>query len=190
MPRWRHWWRPGKVVGCNALIYQGQREIYYGQWGMRDREKKRPLTRDTIFRIYSMSKPITSVAVMQLVEQGQIDLDTPLHQYLPALADVKVLVPADDDTDAEMIEVAAKRPITPRDLLRHTSGFTYGVFGNSPVDRRYRGAGVLMTDKTIAETVDKLGGLPLQHHPGSQFLYSVSTDVAGPIGRSRLRPAV
>jgi len=166
-----------KWNGGSGLIFKDGKEIYYNGWGYADRENKNPVKRDTIFRIYSMSKPITSVAVMQLVEQGKIDLDKPVSTYLPELADLKVLEKTKDGKE-DFKEVKPKRAITTRDLLRHTAGLTYGFFGNTEVDKRYRKAGVL-GEKTIEDTVKKLGKLPLLHHPGTRFHYSVSCDVLG-----------
>ncbi len=170
----------GRIVGCSALVVRDGKVAYFRTWGDADREQQKPMTDDAIFRIYSMSKPITSVAVMQLVEQGKLDLDDPISKYLPELADMKVLVVERDDDGKETFEeVAAQREITPRDLLRHTSGFTYGFFGNSEVDKRYLQAGILRTGETIADMVSKLGKIPLKHQPGTRWEYSVSTDVLG-----------
>lgn len=160
-----------KVIGHSALIFQEGDVTYYSEHGDRDGEKGLPVQRDTIFRIYSMSKPITSVAVMQLVEAEKIDLDAPISKYLPALGEMKVLKGEE--------EVDARREITTRDLLRHTSGFTYGFFGNTKVDQAYRKNGILMTDRNIEETVEKLGKIPLLHQPGKRFHYSISSDVLG-----------
>ena len=164
----------GRIVGCLALVARGDKVAYVKTWGDRDREDSKPMTEDTIFRIYSMSKPITSVAAMQLVERGKMNLDDALSNYLPALKNVQVLTKEGDETK----EVPAERPISVRDLLRHTSGFTYGFFGDTKVDQRYRRAGIL-SEATIEETVTKLGDLPLLHQPGSRWHYSVSTDVLG-----------
>jgi CubicO group peptidase (beta-lactamase class C family) len=164
----------GRIAGCLALVARGEKVAYVKTWGHQDREKKTPMKQDTIFRIYSMSKPITSSAVMQLVEQGKIHLDDPVSKYLSALKDVKVLVGKGDDAKSE----PAKREITVRDLLRHTSGLTYGFFGNTPVDQAYRRARIL-SGATIEETVTKLGKLPLLYQPGTRWHYSVSTDVLG-----------
>lgn len=159
------------VIGHSVLAYQDGEVTYYNQWGQRDRKNELPIERDTIFRIYSMSKPITSVAVMQLVEAEKIDLDEPISTYLPVLGDLTVL------EDGE--EVKASREITTRDLLRHTSGLTYGFFGNTEVDKAYRRNGILLTDRNVEETVEKLSDIPLLHQPGKRFHYSVSTDVLG-----------
>ncbi len=164
-----------KVVGCSALILKEGKEVYFGKWGYQNKRKKIPLDRNTIFRIYSMTKPITSIAAMQLVEQGKLDLDKPIATYLPEFADLKVL----ETQDGKSVEVPPKRIMTTRDLMRHTSGLTYGFFGNTAVDRRYRRSGVMITERTIKSTVEKLAQIPLLHHPGTRFHYSASTDVLG-----------
>jgi len=170
----------GKLVGGLGLVARGNRIVYAQTWGQRDREKQLPMTDDTIFRIYSMSKPVTSVAAMILVEEGKLGLDAPISRYLPELAKVKVLVETkSEDGKAHHAEVPLEREITVRDLLRHTSGFTYGFFGNSEVDKRYRKAGVLVTDRSLDDTVKKLSQIPLKHQPGTRWHYSVSTDVLG-----------
>ncbi|MEM7476214.1 MAG: serine hydrolase domain-containing protein, partial [Planctomycetota bacterium] len=160
-----------KVIGHNALIFHQGEVVYYEDWGQRNKKKELKVERDTIFRIYSMSKPITSVAVMQLVEAGKIDLDDPVEKYLEAFKGLKVL-----EGDEE---VAPRRVMTVRDLLRHTSGLTYGFFGDSAIDKAYRNKGILISDKNIEETVEKLGEIPLLYHPGQRFHYSASTDVLG-----------
>jgi len=164
-----------KIAGVSVFVARKGEEVLYGQWGYQDREKEIPLNRKSIVRIYSMTKPITSVAVMQLVEQGNIDLDVPVSKYMPEFRSLKVL--EGDGEDAK--EVKPRRPMTTRDLLRHTSGLTYGFFGNTVVDQQYRRAGLLVTDINIKATVKKLGEIPLQNHPGDRFHYSVSADVLG-----------
>lgn len=165
-----------KIAGVSAIVTRKGQEVFYGQWGYRDREKEIPLDRNSIVRIYSMTKPVTTVAIMQLVEQGKINLDEPVSIYLPEFESLKVL---ESQKGGGSKEVKPKRAMTTRDLLRHTSGLTYGFFGNTEVDQQYRKAGVLITDFTIKSTVEKLGKIPLQNHPGSRFHYSVSTDVLG-----------
>lgn len=170
----------GKLVGGSGLIARNGKIVYDEVWGQRDREKQLTVEHDTIFRIYSMSKPITSVGVMMLVDAGKLRLDDPVSQYLPELANRKVLVKSDGSEEkTEPTEVPAKREITIRDLLRHTSGLTYGFFGDSEVDQMYRKTGVLITDFTLEDTIKKLSGIPLLHQPGSRWHYSVSTDVLG-----------
>ena len=164
-----------KIAGISVLVSCKGQEVLYGQWGYQDREKEIPLNRKSIARIYSMTKPITSVAVMQLVEQGKIDLDVPVSEYLSEFASLKVL----EGGDKTATEVEPRRAMTTRDLLRHTSGLTYGFFGNTEVDKQYRKAGLLVTDLNIKATVKKLSSIPLKNHPGDRFQYSVSTDVLG-----------
>lgn len=133
-----------------------------------------PLERNDVFRIYSMTKPVTSVAAMMLVEEERIGLDQPLEEILPQFADVQVF------EDGELRPPA--RSITIRDLLRHTSGLTYGTFGNTAVDQMYRDAVRPLekgTGRTLDETVDIVAGLPLLADPGTRWNYSMSTDVLG-----------
>ena len=165
----------GKLVGANALIMKDGQVCYYQQWGQGNREKDIPVTRDSIWRIYSMSKPITSIATMQLVEQGKLELDTPVSQYIPAFKNVKVLTKVGDDFE----EVECDRPMTVRDLLRHSSGLTYGFFARSEADKRYRDAGILILNRDLKAMAESLAKLPLKHQPGSRFEYSVSTDLLG-----------
>jgi CubicO group peptidase (beta-lactamase class C family) len=162
----------GKIVGCSALVFKDGNTIYHEVFGQSQLAKNVPIEQDTIWRIYSMSKPITSVAVMQLVESKKIALDDEASKYLPEFKNLKVY-----SKDGE--PVACKREMTVRDLLRHTSGLTYGFFGNSATDKAYRNQGILVSDKTIGETVEKLGKIPLQYQPGTRWHYSVSTDVLG-----------
>jgi len=170
----------GKLVGGCGVVARGDQIVFVETWGQQDREKKLPMQADTIFRIYSMSKPITSVAAMMLVEEGKLGLDDPVSKYLPELKGLKVLTEGkSEDGKPEHKVVPMEREPTVRDLLRHTSGFTYGFFGNSEVDKRYRSAGVLITDATLEDTVSKLSKIPLKHQPGSRWHYSVSTDVLG-----------
>ncbi len=170
----------GKLVGGAGLVLKNDKIVFAEVWGQRDREKELPTTYDSIFRIYSMSKPITSVGIMMLVEAGKLGLDDPVAKHLPELGDRRVLVKADNENgDVLFKEVPAEREITIRDLLRHTSGLTYGFFGNSKVDQMYTKAGLLFTDNTLEDTINKLSDIPLLHQPGSRWHYSVSTDVLG-----------
>ena len=167
--------KSGNVIGCSALILKDGEDVYFGKWGYQNKRQGIPVDRGTIFRIYSMTKPVTSIAAMQLVESGKLDLDAPIMTYLPEFAKLKVL----ETRNGKSVEVEPKRKMTTRDLMRHTSGLTYGFFGNTPVDQQYRKAGVLMTDISIKSTVKKLGDIPLLNHPGTKFHYSASTDVLG-----------
>ena len=169
-----------EASGALALIARKGKVAYVRTWGDRDREAGKPMTEDTIFRIYSMSKPITSVALMMLYEEGHFFIDDPVAKYLPELAQLKVQTETESASgELSVVTKSAVREITIRDLLRHTAGFSYGFFGNSQVDQAYRKAGILVEDQDIAETVTRLGEIPLQFEPGTHWHYSVSVDVAG-----------
>ncbi len=166
----------GKLVGAVTLVARDGKIVHSRSIGHADVETDRPLAKDTIFRIYSMTKPITSVAAMILYEEGRFQLGDPVHWYLPELRNVMVHV---DGKEGGGDRVAPRRPITIRDLLAHKSGLTYGFFGDSEVDRLYGEADVLDESGTTADMVEKLGDLPLRFHPGERWHYSVSTDVLG-----------
>jgi CubicO group peptidase (beta-lactamase class C family) len=134
-----------------------------------------PMSAQAIFRIYSMTKPIVSVAAMMLVEEGRMFLADPLSKYIPAFAEAKVGVENGDGLDL----VALKRPITIQDVMRHTSGLTYGFTGSSKVQALVAEARILRKERTVAESMDALAALPLMHQPGEVWEYSLSTDVLG-----------
>lgn len=168
----------GRIAGAMGMIIRHGKVAYLSHWGMRDMEAGDPLEADDIFRIYSMTKPITSVAVMVLFEEGHFFLTDPIGRYLPELRGLEV-ARLDEATSTEDIPTdRPRRPVTIQDLLRHTSGFSYGVFSNTPVDSLYREADVL-GQATLADMVTVLGELPLMHQPGTRWYYSVSTDVLG-----------
>jgi CubicO group peptidase (beta-lactamase class C family) len=154
--------RKGKVVMFEAL---GEAEAGSGK----------PIKTDAIVRIYSMTKPITTVAAMILVDEGKIGLDDPVSKYLPEFKNLRVH--AGKDKSDETVE--AKREVTIRDLMRHTAGLTYGAFGNTPVDKLYREKSVLARDSNLQDMVEKLGKLPLLNQPGTRWHYSVAVDVLG-----------
>jgi CubicO group peptidase (beta-lactamase class C family) len=138
------------------------------------------MRKDSIFRIYSMTKPIVSVAVMMLVEEGRLQITEPVSKYIPELKNLKVGVEKTDDAGNKKLElVPAAREITIQDLLRHTSGLTYGVFGKSLVKDEYTKAGVDSRDQTNAEVMQKLAAVPLHFQPGTTWEYSRSVDVLG-----------
>lgn len=166
----------GRMVGSNAMILKDDKVCYYRHWGHQNREKDTPVSRETIWRIYSMTKPITSVAAMQLVEQGKLELDAPVSKYIPSFAALKVLV---EKKKGEFVEEDLKREMTVRDLFRHSSGLTYGFFGDSEVDQRYLKAGILFLNPDLKSMADKLSEIPLKHQPGTRFEYSASTDLLG-----------
>jgi CubicO group peptidase (beta-lactamase class C family) len=169
-----------KIPGAVGLIARRGKIAYQEAFGMADLEAGKPMRLDTIHRIYSMSKPITSVAVMMLYEEGKFQLNDPVANYLPEFAKMQVGVEEKDPQTGQLVlkTVPAKHPITIRDLLRHTSGLTYGVFGDTLVDREYRKARGVM-DKDLASFVTQLARLPLLYEPGTRWNYSLSVDVLG-----------
>jgi CubicO group peptidase (beta-lactamase class C family) len=134
-----------------------------------------PMTNDAIFRIYSMTKPIVSVAAMMLVEEGRLLISDPVSKYIPAFASTKVGIVNGDKLDLAPL----KRPITVQDLMRHTSGLTYGFTGVSPVQKMIKTANVVNANRTLAENVEAMAALPLMHQPGEVWEYGLSTDVLG-----------
>jgi CubicO group peptidase (beta-lactamase class C family) len=162
-----------EFVGAVTVVAREGKVVDWKAVGMMDLAKSRPMKTDTIFRIYSMSKPITTVAAMMLWEEGKLQLDDPVSKYIPELKALRVYVGPNDET------VPARREITVRDLMRHTSGFTYGVFGDTPVDHMYREKKLLDRNSSLQEFVAKLATIPLQYQPGTRFHYSVSVDVLG-----------
>lgn len=170
----------GKIPGAILLIQQHGKPVYYEKFGMRDAKAKLPMTDDTIFRLYSMSKPITAVAAMMLVDDGKLSLDDPVSKYIPAFADVKVGVEKRDESGHRTLTLEPlKRPITILDLLRHTSGLTYGFYGKSAVRKLYRHSGLYSGVFDNAEFVARLAKLPLAEQPGTRWDYGHSFDVLG-----------
>ena len=169
-----------KIPGAIMMIQRQGKTAYFSSSGVRDPGTKEPMTPDTIFRIYSMSKPITTVAAMMLVEEGKLQLDEPLSKYIPAFANVKVGVEKKGEDGAIGLElVPARRPITIQDLMRHTSGFTYGFFGEGLVKKAYVDAKLNADDPDNAEFAERLAKLPLAYQPGTTWDYSQSTDILG-----------
>jgi CubicO group peptidase (beta-lactamase class C family) len=160
----------GRIPGAVLLIARNGKIARLDTLGFQERKSQTPMRTNSIFRIASMSKPITSTAIMILAEEGKLDIGAPVAQYLPAFAEVKVGVE----------KAAPKRPMTVQDLLRHTSGLTYGIFGSSPVDDLYKKS-TIFTSKSLADMVATIAGMPLAHQPGEFWEYSVSTDVLGRI---------
>jgi CubicO group peptidase (beta-lactamase class C family) len=149
--------------------------------GQRDPSTGTPLKADDIFRIYSMTKPLASVAAMMLVEEGKLELDAPVAKYIPAFAKTKVGVEKTDASGAKSLDIVdAVRPMTVRDLMRHTSGLTYGFFGTGLVKQAYRNAGIgAEGDISNALFANTIAAMPLAYQPGSTWDYSNSTDVLG-----------
>ncbi len=170
----------GTIPGSVILVARHGKIALFEASGVRDPATKAPMTRDTIFRIYSMTKPITSVGAMMLVEEGKLTLDAPVSRYIPALGKLKVGVEKTDAAGAKTLElVDSRRDMTIQDLLRHTSGLTYGFFGDSLVKKQYVAANPTGDYPTNAEMVERLGKLPLAYQPGTTWDYSYSTDVLG-----------
>ena len=164
----------GRAAGTSALIWQDGREVYFGTAGMADRNAKRPMRRDTIVQIFSMTKPVTGVALMQLWERGKFRLDDPLAKYLPEYASMRVY--AGQNADGTPRYVPAYRPILVRDILRHTAGFAYGP-GPTPVHDAYVAADPLALTVPLSEVSRRLAGVPLLFQPGTQWEYSMAVDV-------------
>ena len=173
--------KAGTIPGALLLISRNGRIAHFEGVGQLDPESKVAMNKDGIFRIYSMSKPITSVAAMMLMEDGKILLSDPVAKYIPEFANVKVGVEKPGaDGKVALDLVAPRRPILIHDLLRHTSGLTYGFFGTGAVKQAYVDSkGIFGADLTNGEFAKGLATLPLMHQPGSNWEYSHSTDVLG-----------
>jgi CubicO group peptidase (beta-lactamase class C family) len=165
----------GRLPGAVALIARRGRIALFESFGRRDPANGASMATDSIFRIYSMTKPIVSLAAMMLWEEGRFLLSDPIGKYLPELADLKVAV----QRGAEIELVPAARPITIQDLLRHTSGLTYEFRGSGPMHKMYMAAKIYNRHQSNADQVAALSKMPLLHQPGSQWEYSRSTDVVG-----------
>jgi len=172
----RNYIEPGKITGCQVAVARHGQTAYFRNFGLMDREREKPVADDTIFRIYSMTKPITSIALMQLYERGLFQLNDPIHRVIPSWREQKVYVSG----EGENMELAAPvEPMTFRHLLSHTAGLSYGAT-NHPVDKLYRAHRVRRDQgETLTSFVDKLAHVPLHFQPGKRWLYSYATDVCG-----------
>jgi len=170
----------GKIPGAILLLQQHGKPVYHENFGVRDVATEISMSADTIFRLYSMSKPITSVMAMMLVEEGKLSLDDPVSKYIPAFAKMKVGVEtkAEDGKVALVLE-AQNRPVTIKDLLRHTSGLPYGYHGGGMVRELYAEANLFQSNLSNADFVAKITTLPLVEQPGTAWDYGFSTDVLG-----------
>ena len=175
--------RDDRISGAVTLVARHNRIAYFKAFGMADKEKKRPMQTDNIFRICSMTKPITSVAIMMLCEEGHFLLEEPVSNFIPEFKHMKALDPPypQDKTSAPGTLTDAKRPITIRHLLTHTSGLTYQW--NQRLGKQYREAGVshglIQQEGTIGDAVRKLASIPLLFQPGDAWEYSLADDVLG-----------
>src|SRR6266550_4073779 len=167
----------GKIPGAVVLVQQHGHPVYFESFGVRDVASQLPMTADIIFRLYSMSKPVTSVAAMMLVEDGNLRLDDPVAKYIPDFADVKVGVERRGQPALALEPL--NRPITIEDLLRHTSGLTYGFYGDSSVRKLYANSDLFDGDFDNARFVERIAKLPLAEQPGTRWDYGHSTDVLG-----------
>jgi CubicO group peptidase (beta-lactamase class C family) len=158
-----------RIPGAVMLIARGGRIGFADAVGFRDREAEAPMQPDAIFRVASMTKPVTSVAAMMLAERGELQISAPVAEYLPEFRERTVGVE----------RVRARRTMTVQDLLRHTSGLTYAGFGDAPVQMIWRDADLMSDSQTNADLVAKLAGLPLMSEPGTIWEYSMSSDVLG-----------
>jgi CubicO group peptidase (beta-lactamase class C family) len=165
----------GSIAGVSALVFQNGEEQYFGAFGMADREAGRAMARKTIATIFSMTKPVAGVALMQQYEQGKFQLDDPIAQYLPEFASLRVYV-GQDANDQPIYEATVRAP-TIRDFMRHTAGLTAGNGDQTPVGAIYREIDPRNRDNTLAQVTQELGQIPLAYQPGTRWLYSDSVDV-------------
>lgn len=169
-----------KIPGAVVLVARRGKVAYFESIGKLDAAAPAPMTKDAIFRIYSMSKPITTVAAMMLVEDGKLKLEDPISMYLPEFARMTVGVEKPDASGTPSLEVVpARRPITVQDLMRHTSGITYGFFGPGLVKKAYNDANINAGDPDNKEFSERIAKLPLAYQPGTTWDYSYSTDILG-----------
>jgi CubicO group peptidase (beta-lactamase class C family) len=170
-----------QVGGIVTLVARDGKMVDLQAYGFQDVDAKTPMKADSIFRIASMTKPITSVGVMMLFEEGRLALTDPVSKFIPSFREMKVSTGGAQGTEPTI--APARRPITIRDLLTHRSGLTYGFLDNAQVGNAYRSGGVsdglTITDIPLAENVDRLARAPLVSQPGAEWHYSLSTDVLG-----------
>ncbi|GKQ41852.1 serine hydrolase [Streptomyces sp. A012304] len=169
----------GRLPGFLLAVARGGRVAHLTTHGRRDIAAGRPVTSDTLYRIYSMTKPVTSVAALMLVEEGRLSLDDPIADHLPAFADQRVYV---SGSGADMVTRPVEQPILVRHLMTHTAGLTFAFYHCHPVDALYREAGLesaVLPGSDLARTVEAYARLPLQYEPGTQWNYSVATNVLG-----------
>ena len=170
----------GKIPGAILLIQQHGKPVYHQFFGVRDVVTRLPMTDDTIFRLHSMSKPITSVAAMTLVDAGKLKLDDPVAKYIQSFAKARVGVQKKAENGEQVLElVPVNRPITIQDLMTHTSGIVYGFYGDGMVRHLYSAARIYDGDFDNAEFAERIARLPLAVQPGTLWDYGHSTDILG-----------
>jgi len=170
--------KPGKIAGALCVVGRRGQIAHASPLGSMDLERGKTMQEDTIFRIYSMTKPITSIALMQLFERGAFQLDDPVHRFIPDWRELRVY---ETGNHPRFLTRAVERPMQVRDLLTHMSGLTYGFMERTNVDAAYRKLeiGERENGATLEQMIEKLAGLPLEFSPGTAWNYSVSTDVLG-----------
>jgi len=169
----------GRLPGASVLVARKGHVVHHGVLGLADIERSAPLRADTLYRIYSMTKPLTSVMIMMLVEEGKIALEDPVHRFIPEWKDLGVY---DGGHDSTIRTKPTARPMQVVDLLRHTSGLTYGFQERSNVDAHYRKLGIGtfgVKPSSLEDTIQQLSSVPLEFSPGDRWNYSVATDVLG-----------
>ena len=164
----------GRLAGVVTMVARHGKVVQFEATGKRDIAAGLPMQKDSIFRIYSMTKPITGVAMMMLFEEGKWQLDDPVAKYIPEFAGLKVY---GTEANGNMTLKDQVHPVTMRELMSHTGGFTYGIFSNTPVDKLQREADLLNIDNTLEEFVRRVAKLPLNSQPGSEWHYSISVDI-------------
>ena len=165
-----------KLAGIVTVLARHGKIVDFETYGKSDLASGAPMQKNAIFRIFSMTKPITGVAMMILYEQGKWSPGDPISKYIPEFAGLKVLKGV--DSSGQPILEDPLHPPTMAELMSHTAGFTYGIFGSTPVDKMYRDAGVLGS-KNLQDMIDKLAKIPLLYQPGTKWVYSVSVDIQG-----------
>ncbi len=167
----------GQLAGVVTMVSRKGKVVHFDAYGKRDIENGLPVEKDTIFRIYSMTKPIIGVALMTYYDEGRFTLDDPVSKFIPEFADLKVA--KEDGPDGMPITENADHPMTMRELMSHTAGLSYGLFSQSQVDTLYTKANVLDFNQSLKDMIDKLAKIPLRQQPGSMWHYSIAVDVQG-----------
>lgn len=172
----------GKIPGAVVLVARKGKIAYFKSFGTRDEKKSLPVEKDSIFRVYSMTKPVIGVAAMILLEEGKLTLADPVAQYIPSFKDIQVVGEIKKDESGNEVVASTLKPgsvMTIQDLLRHTSGLSYWFWPPKAIQGMYLTAGMKGNDHTLAEMCDKLAKIPLVANPGTKYIYSMSYDVLG-----------
>jgi len=167
----------GVSAGLQVVVARRGEVVMHDSFGVADTRSGEPITKDTLFRIYSMTKPVVGVAMMMLYEEGRFSLSDPIANYIPAFEGVRVFGGMNDD--GQMILEDAVRPPNMHDLMQHSAGLSYGLFSDTPVDKLYRDTGVLESNGSLGSFIEKLARMPLLYQPGTRYHYSLAVDVQG-----------